>query len=67
MISIKFLKELSGRWETLKNLTLQEGCSEEDFNFVLQLNAPSQASVVCAILKIDFLHMLLAVKIFPAC
>jgi len=67
MISIKFLKELSGRWETLKNLTLQEGCSKEDFNFVLQLNAPSWTSVVCAILKTDDWHMLLVVKIFPAC
>jgi hypothetical protein len=67
MISIKFLKELSGRWETLKNLTLQEGFFEEDFNFVLQLNAPSPASVVCAILKTDDRHMLLVVKIFPAC
>jgi hypothetical protein len=39
MISIKFLKELRGRWETSKNLTLQEGVCKEDFNFVLQLNA----------------------------
>jgi len=40
MVSIKFLKELRWRWETLKNLTLQEGFSKEHFNFVLQLNAP---------------------------
>jgi hypothetical protein len=67
MVSIKFLKELRWRWETSKNLTLQEGFSEEDFNFVLQLNAPSQASVVCAILISDDRQMLLVVEIFPAC
>jgi len=45
----------------------KKGFSEEDFNFVLHLNAPSQASVVCAILKTDDQHMLLVVEIFPAC
>jgi hypothetical protein len=68
MISIKFLQELRWRWETLKNLTLQRGFFEEDFTFVLQLNAPpSQASAVCAILITDDRHMLLVVETFPAC
>jgi hypothetical protein len=68
MVSIKFLKELRWRWETLKNLTLQEGFSKEHFNFVCySWMPPSQASVVGAILITDDRHMLLVVEIFPAC